>query len=76
VNLPDAALLCHANRNDAPQEAVWKTLVENTLGPPDIWEAASSAGKDKRENFNQLLPHPPEVDAKRRSGYSTAPFFI
>lgn len=37
-----------------PATAVWKQLVENTLKPPDTWEVALSAGKDKRENFERL----------------------
>jgi len=46
---------CHAKPKDAEQAAVWKKLVENTLEPPDTWEVALSAGKDKRENFQRLL---------------------
>jgi 60 kDa SS-A/Ro ribonucleoprotein len=55
VTLRDVLFLCHAKPKDAEQEAVWKKLVENTLGPPDSWEVALSAGKDKRENFERLL---------------------
>ena len=35
-----------------------KKLVEDTLEPPALREVALSAGKDKRENFNRLLPQP------------------
>ncbi len=55
VTLRDVLFFCHAKRKDAVQEAVWKKLVENTLKPPDTWEVALSAGKDKRENFERLL---------------------
>ena len=55
VKLRDVLFLCHAKPKGAEQAAVWKKLVENTLGPPDTWEVALSAGKDKRENFERLL---------------------
>jgi 60 kDa SS-A/Ro ribonucleoprotein len=55
VTLRDVLFLCHAKPKDAEQETVWKKLVENTLEPPDTWEVALSAGKDKRENFERLL---------------------
>jgi 60 kDa SS-A/Ro ribonucleoprotein len=55
VKLRDVLFLCHAKPKDAAQADVWKKLVENTLEPPDTWEVALSAGKDKRENFERLL---------------------
>jgi TROVE domain-containing protein len=55
VKLRDVLFLCHAKPKNAAQAAVWKKLVENTLEPPDTWEVALSAGKDKRENFERLL---------------------
>jgi len=55
VKLRDVLFLCHAKPKDEAQAAVWKKLVENTLEPPDTWEVALSAGKDKRENFERLL---------------------
>lgn len=55
VKLRDVLFLCHAKPKDAEQADVWKKLVENTLDPPDTWEVALSAGKDKRENFERLL---------------------
>jgi 60 kDa SS-A/Ro ribonucleoprotein len=55
VKLRDVLFLSHAKPKDAAQAAVWKKLVENTLEPPDTWEVALSAGKDKRENFERLL---------------------
>ncbi|HUE56637.1 MAG TPA: TROVE domain-containing protein [Candidatus Udaeobacter sp.] len=55
VKLRDVLLLCHAKPKDEAQAALWKKLVENTLEPPDTWEVALSAGKDKRENFERLL---------------------
>ena len=55
VKLRDVLFLCHARPKDEAQAALWKKLVENTLEPPDTWEVALSAGKDKRENFERLL---------------------
>jgi 60 kDa SS-A/Ro ribonucleoprotein len=55
VKLRDVLFLCHAKPKDQAQAALWKSLVENTLESPDTWEVASSAGKDKRENFERLL---------------------
>jgi 60 kDa SS-A/Ro ribonucleoprotein len=55
VKLRDVLFLSHAKPKDEAQAAVWKKLVENTLEPPDTWEVALSAGKDKRENFERLL---------------------
>src|SRR5580658_1485867 len=55
VKLRDVLFLCHAKPKDEAQAAIWKKLVENTLEPPDTWEVALSAGKDKRENFERLL---------------------
>jgi hypothetical protein len=55
VKLRDVLFLCHAKPKDAEQEALWKGLVENTLEPPDTWEVALSAGKDKRETWERLL---------------------
>jgi 60 kDa SS-A/Ro ribonucleoprotein len=55
VKLRDVLFLCHAKPKNAEQEALWKKLVENTLEPPDTWEVALSAGKDKRETWERLL---------------------
>ena len=48
-------LLSQAKLRTKRRRRFWKKLVENTLESPDIWEAALSAGKDKRENFEWLL---------------------
>ena len=71
----DVLFLCHAKPKDTEQEAVWKNLVENTLEPPDTWEVALSAGKDKRENFEWLLPHHPAIGRTGAVGKLAAPFF-
>ena len=55
VKLRDVLFLCHAKPKDEAQATLWKKLVESTLEPPDTWEVALSAGKDKRENFERLL---------------------
>ena len=71
----DVLFLCHAKPKDA-EAAVGKKLVEYTLGPPDTWEVALSAGKDKRENFNLLLPHRAAIGITGAVGKPAAPFFI
>ncbi len=68
--------LCHAKPKDAEQAAVWKRLVENTLGPPDTWELALSAGKDKRENIERLLPHRPAIGTTGAARKLVASFFV
>jgi GNAT superfamily N-acetyltransferase len=55
VKLRDVLFLSHAKPINAEQAALWKRLVENTLEPPDTWEVALSAGKDKRETWERLL---------------------
>ncbi|HWY43720.1 MAG TPA: TROVE domain-containing protein [Candidatus Sulfotelmatobacter sp.] len=55
VKLRDVLFLSHAKPKNAEQAALWKRLVENTLEPPDTWEVALSAGKDKRETWERLL---------------------
>jgi 60 kDa SS-A/Ro ribonucleoprotein len=55
VKLGDVLFLSHAKPLNAEQAALWKRLVENTLDPPDTWEVALSAGKDKRETWERLL---------------------
>jgi hypothetical protein len=53
-----------------------ESLVENTLGLPDSWEVALSAGKDKRENFEWLLPHRPAFGRTGEARKLTALFFM
>ena len=55
VKLRDVLFLSHAKPKDADQAALWQKLAENTLEPPDTWEVALSAGKDKRETWERLL---------------------
>ena len=55
VKLRDVLFLSHAKPINAKQATLWKRLVENTLEPPDTWEVALSAGKDKRETWERLL---------------------
>jgi hypothetical protein len=55
VRLGDVLFLSHAKPLNAEQAALWKRLVENTLDPPDTWEVALSARKDKRETWERLL---------------------
>ena len=69
VPLPREAERCGAGGR-------WKKLVEYTLGPPDTWEVALSAGKDKRENFEWLLPHRPAFARTGEARKLTALFFM
>lgn len=55
VKLRDVLFLCHAKPKDAEQELVWKQLVDGTLPAPDTWEVALSAGKNKKETWEQML---------------------
>jgi 60 kDa SS-A/Ro ribonucleoprotein len=55
VKLRDVLFLSHAKPINAEQAALWMRLVENTLEPPNTWEVALSAGKDKRETWERLL---------------------
>src|SRR5262245_56833996 len=55
IKLRDVLFLSLAKPKNAEQAALWKRLVENTLEPPDTWEVALSAGKDKRETWERLL---------------------
>src|SRR5271163_664666 len=52
VTLRDVLFLCHAKPKDAEQEAVWKKLVENTLGLPDTWEVACPQGRTSARTSN------------------------
>lgn len=70
----DVQFLCHAKPKDAQQAAVCEKLVENTLEPPDTREAALSAGKDKREIFEWLLPHRPAIGRTGAARKLAAPF--
>ena len=55
VKLRDVLFLIHAKPKDEAEEALWKSLVDGTLQPPDTWEVALSAGQDKRETWTRLL---------------------
>lgn len=55
VKLRDVLFLCHAKPKDAEQAALWKSLINGTLQPPDTWEVALSASKDKKETWERLL---------------------
>jgi 60 kDa SS-A/Ro ribonucleoprotein len=53
--LRDVLFLCHAKPKDPDQATLWKRLITGELVPPDTWEVALSAGKDKRETFERLI---------------------
>lgn len=55
VRLRDVLFLSHAKPKDSEQAALWRRLVEGELPPPDTWEAALSAGQDKKAAWERLL---------------------
>lgn len=56
IRLRDVLFLVHAKPKDDEQAATWKQLVDGTLTAPDTWEVALSAGADKKETWERLLP--------------------
>lgn len=55
VKLRDVLFLTHPDPKSAAQVDVWRQLVDGTLAPPDTWEVALSAGKDKKATWERLL---------------------
>jgi len=55
IKLRDVIFLTHAKPNLDSQAKLWKQLCDGTLPPPDTWEVALSAGKDRKETFTRLL---------------------
>ena len=55
VRIKDVLFLVHAKPKDAAQEKLWMQLVDGELNPPDTWEVALSAGKDKKATFERLI---------------------
>lgn len=55
IQLRDVMFLVHPKPKGAEQTATWKQLVDGTLPPPDTWEVALSAGKDKKATWERLL---------------------
>lgn len=55
VRLRDVLFLTHPKPNNKEQDRIWKQLVDGMLSPPDTWEVALSAGKDKKESWERLL---------------------
>jgi hypothetical protein len=55
VKLRDAMFLGHPKPKDNEQAEVWKKLVSGAIQPPDTWEVALSAGKDKKETWTRLI---------------------
>ncbi len=55
VKLRDVLFLSHAKPKDDEQAQVWKDLIAGKLTPPDTWEVALSAGKDKKATFERLI---------------------
>lgn len=55
VKLRDVLFLVHAKPKDQDQAELWKNLVGGKLIPPDTWEVALSAGKNKKETWERLI---------------------
>lgn len=55
VKLRDVLFLCHPKPANQEQAESWKKLVDGTLEPPDTWEVALSAGKDKKATWTRLI---------------------
>jgi 60 kDa SS-A/Ro ribonucleoprotein len=55
VKLRDVMFLVHPKPKDKAQAKIWKKLVDGTLPPPDTWEVALSAGKDKKATWERLI---------------------
>ena len=55
IKLRDALFLLHPKPKGPQQEADWKALADGTLTPPDTWEVALSAGKDKKDTWERLI---------------------
>lgn len=55
IKLRDVLFLSHAKPVNPDQEALWKSLIDGTLQPPDTWEVALSAGRDKKSTWERLL---------------------
>ncbi len=54
IKLRDVMRLTHPVPLEG-QEELFKKIRERTLTPPDTWEVALSAGKDKRETWTRLI---------------------
>lgn len=55
IKLKDVLFLCHAKPKDDEQALLWKKLINNTMEIPYTWETELSAGKDKKETFENLI---------------------
>ncbi len=55
IKLRDVLFLVHAKPKDEKQGELWKRLANKDLKTADTWETRLSAGKDKKESFQELL---------------------
>lgn len=55
VKLRDALFLVHAKPATPEQEALFKSIADQTLKTPDTWETNLSNGADKGETFTRLM---------------------
>ena len=55
VKLRDVLFMVHPKPTDEGQQAIWDSLVDGSLTPPDTWEVALSGGADKLATWTRLL---------------------
>ncbi|MFH1486507.1 MAG: TROVE domain-containing protein [Chloroflexota bacterium] len=55
IKLRDVMFLTHPKPKDDTQANTWRQLANRELPSADTWEVRLSAGKDKRESFEELL---------------------
>jgi len=55
IKLRDVMFMVHAKPITDSQGTLWKRFVAGELPPPNTWEVALSAGKDKKETFTRLI---------------------
>jgi 60 kDa SS-A/Ro ribonucleoprotein len=55
IRLRDVLFLSHAKPKNVEQAEIWGKLINGELNPPDTWEVALSAGKDKKATWERLL---------------------
>jgi len=55
IKLRDVLFLIRPKPTSPEQAELFRKLANKELSPPDTWEAALAAGKDKKETFERLL---------------------
>jgi len=55
INLRDVLRIVHVKPSTPARAQLYKQIIDGTLAPADTWEAALSAGEDKKATFERLL---------------------